>query len=111
MGVKVPLWVCVCGCVAIVLAMYFSHSTSFVILDMNRALLIPGARLSKSQMNTAQQKEIMHRYAVALPKVILDYGRAHHVMVIGASVLSSTNALDVTDEIATLALEKLTHEN
>lgn len=76
------------------------------IVDMQRLLNQPATLLSQSKLSEKEQKDVLKRYSALLPKVLSEYGESHKVTLITATVISS-GAVDVTDEIIGVTLEKL----
>ena len=73
---------------------------------MQRLLNQPANLLSQSKLHEKEQKDVLKRYSSLLPTVLSEYGESHRVTLITATVISS-GALDVTDEIIGITLEKL----
>ena len=85
----------------------FSPNTSWVVIDMKRAIERPATMLAHSQFSKEKQTALMERYGLILPKVIQNYGNRHHVLMLSASVLVSDKKIDITDQIISLTLERL----
>ena len=78
-----------------------------VVVDMVRAIQVPSAMLARSSMPDTKQAALITRFSKLLPDVIKAYGEAHHVTVVGAHVLVSQGAVDITNTIIQETLLRL----
>lgn len=67
------------------------------VIDMKRVIEIPSERLSRSKLTKDEQERVMKLFATHLPKVIKDYGKAHHLLIVSAPILVSQKNLDITN--------------
>lgn len=76
-----------------------------VYLNMKAVIADPTAKLVKSF--PAHSASMMSAYMNALPFVIADYARDHHVMIVSAVVLAGSDQRDITPDIMQAALAKV----
>lgn len=88
------------------LLLSYNKTPAIAIVDMQRLLNQPATLLSQSKLSEKEQKEVLKHYSTLLPNVLSEYGESHRVTLITATVISS-GALDVTDEIIGVTVEKL----
>lgn len=94
----------------VLVLMVWKKPTPLVVVDMTRAIQSPSLMLARSKLTSDAQLKIMGRFSTLLPKVIKEYGQAHRVTVVSATVLASHNNADVTNEVIALTISRMKHE-
>lgn len=77
----------------------FIPKPSLVFIDMQKIMAQPAALLAKTDLSPTTQQHVLKRYAAYLPEVIKQYGDAHQVTIISASVVSNQGRQDISDFI------------
>lgn len=84
---------------------YRTAQRQVVYLNMKAVIATPTAKLAKSFPK--QSASMMSAYMNALPQVISQYARNHHVMIVSAVVLAGSDKRDITPDIMQATLAKV----
>ena len=88
----------------------YKKPSPLVVVDMNHAIQAPSMMLARSKLTADTQLKIMRRFSTLLPKVITEYGQAHRVTIVSATVLASHNNTDVTGEVIAATIARMKHD-
>lgn len=102
MSLALPLF-----CFLALIGFSIQHGNQAAFIDMQKAMSKPAMLLSKTGLSQEKQKDILKIYASNLADVIKQYGKERHVTIINATILSSQNNADITDDIISITLKKV----
>lgn len=83
----------------LVVSVVLLNQPHLVVVDVVRAVHVPSQMLARSKLSKDKQAALIARFTTLLPEVINDYGKAHHVTVVGATVFISQSHDDITNTI------------
>lgn len=109
---SMTLWILPTGIFVLfaLVLMGWQKPTPLRVVDMTRTIQTPSIMLAHSKLTPDAQAKIMSRFSLLLPKVIKEYGQRHRVTIVNATILASTNNIDVTNEVVELTITRMKND-